>query len=389
MHPGRGEPVARPCRSPAPAPPPTPDAATTAAFDAARASPAATLALGRAHAGRAGQADAARRRQGPRTPTPSARPSSSRTPRRWCGTPRRSSSRSTRDGLVLQLRAQRAVDGAPTDAGGVLVIEEALGATTARQAFELANVAVGQATAPHEAARSTQCCRPRCSPCIGGVILNLMPCVFPVLSIKVLSLVEQAGQSRSAGAPARASPTPPACSRRSRRWAPCCWRVRAAGAEVGWGFQLQSPVAVALLAYVLFAMGLEPLGRLPLWARRCRAWAHGLTRRSGLAGSFFTGVLAAVVATPCTAPFMGTARRLRADAAGGGRARRVPRARARPGAAVPGADVGAAADRPPAAARRLDGDAQAGAGLPGLCHGGLAGVGAGPAGRALPACSPP
>ena len=82
--------------------------------------------------------------------------------------------------------------------------------------------------------------------------------------------------------------------------------VRAAGAEVGWGFQLQSPIAVALLAYLLLAMGLSLSGVFHLGSS-LQGLGQGLARRSGLAGSFFTGVLAAVVATPCTAPFMGTA----------------------------------------------------------------------------------
>ena len=141
---------------------------------------------------------------------------------------------------------------------------------------------------------------------IGGVILNLMPCVFPVLSIKVLALVEQAGGSRrdvrrhglayTAGVLAAFAALGVALL-----------GVRAAGAEVGWGFQLQSPVAVALLAYLLLAMGLSLSGVFHLGSSLQGAGPTGLARRSGLAGSFFTGVLAAVVATPCTAPFMGTA----------------------------------------------------------------------------------
>ena len=86
--------------------------------------------------------------------------------------------------------------------------------------------------------------------------------------------------------------------------------VRAAGAEVGWGFQLQSPITVALLAYLLLAMGLSLSGVFHLGSS-LQGLGQGVTRRLtqpfGLAGSFFTGVLAAVVATPCTAPFMGTA----------------------------------------------------------------------------------
>ncbi|GJE27750.1 protein-disulfide reductase DsbD family protein [Methylobacterium organophilum] len=140
---------------------------------------------------------------------------------------------------------------------------------------------------------------------LGGLILNLMPCVFPVLSIKVLSLVKQSGASAA----------------RVRRHgliytagvlvsflglAGLLLALKAGGAGIGWGFQLQSPVVVALLAYGLFAMGLSLSGVVHVGAG-IAGLGDGLTRRAGYQGSFFTGVLATLVATPCTAPFMGTA----------------------------------------------------------------------------------
>jgi thiol:disulfide interchange protein len=211
----------------------------------------------------------------------------------------------TRDGLILHLERSALSTAPPTDAGGVLVIEEALGPATTRQAFELANVAIGQGAAPYQAASLAAVLQAAFLALVGGVILNLMPCVFPVLSIKVLALVEQAGGPR----------------RDVRRHglaytggvlvaftalAIALLGVRAAGTEVGWGFQLQSPVTVALLAYLLLAMGLSLSGVFHLGSS-VQGLGRGLAQRAGLAGSFFTGVLAAVVATPCTAPFMGTA----------------------------------------------------------------------------------
>src|SRR5262249_30727619 len=102
------------------------------------------------------------------------------------------------------------------------------------------------------------------------------------------------------------SPTPRAGSLPSPAPGPppsaCC----RAGAGVGWGFQLQSPVTVALLAYLLLAMGLSLSGVFHLGAS-LQGLGQGLARRAGLGGSFLTGALAAGVATPCTAPFMGTA----------------------------------------------------------------------------------
>ena len=82
--------------------------------------------------------------------------------------------------------------------------------------------------------------------------------------------------------------------------------LRAGGAEIGWGFQLQSPIAVAVIAYVLFAMGLSLSGVFH-FGYSLQAVGGSLAHRTGLSGSFFAGALAVVVATPCTAPFMGTA----------------------------------------------------------------------------------
>jgi len=139
----------------------------------------------------------------------------------------------------------------------------------------------------------------------GGVVLNLMPCVFPVLSIKVLSLALGGGKTPRAmrlhglsyGAGVLVSFV---------ALAAMLIAARQAGASIGWGFQLQSPPVVALLAYVMFAMGLGLSGAVQLGA----SWSglgDRLTRRASYGGSFFTGILAAVVASPCTGPFMGAA----------------------------------------------------------------------------------
>ncbi|GAB6197370.1 protein-disulfide reductase DsbD family protein [Lysobacter xanthus] len=134
-------------------------------------------------------------------------------------------------------------------------------------------------------------------------MLNLMPCVLPVLSLKALSLADSA--------------TPAAARRHAAGYTAgvvtsflllggLALALRHAGRALGWGFQLQEPVVVAVLALVMFALGLSLSG---LWhaGGRWTGAGDGLTRRSGLVGDFFTGVLAVVVATPCTAPFMGAA----------------------------------------------------------------------------------
>jgi thiol:disulfide interchange protein/DsbC/DsbD-like thiol-disulfide interchange protein len=135
---------------------------------------------------------------------------------------------------------------------------------------------------------------------LGGLILNLMPCVFPVLSIKALALVNQGnhkaeGLAYTAGVLASFAVL-----------AAVLIALRAGGQQVGWGFQFHSPVFVLVVSYLLFLVGLNLSGFFDVGGS-FTGIGSGLAARQGLAGSFFTGVLAAVVATPCTAPFMGAA----------------------------------------------------------------------------------
>lgn len=138
----------------------------------------------------------------------------------------------------------------------------------------------------------------------GGFILNLMPCVFPVLSLKALSIAGNSGQRKQQTADALWYSLGVVLS--FLALAIVLLALRAAGAAVGWGFQLQSPMLVAALAYLLFALGLSLSGLVQLGLGLMNA-GSGLTRQKGAKGSFFTGVLAVVVASPCTAPFMGGA----------------------------------------------------------------------------------
>ncbi|MEP4053398.1 MAG: thioredoxin family protein [Litorimonas sp.] len=137
---------------------------------------------------------------------------------------------------------------------------------------------------------------------IGGLILNLMPCVFPVISIKALSIAKSAHGERRAI--------------RREAWLYTAGvmvtfllltlvllALKAGGAEIGWGFQLQSPKMVAALAVLLFVIGLNLLGAFDFGGGLQNA-GQNLTQKSGAAGSFFTGALAVIVATPCTAPMM-------------------------------------------------------------------------------------
>lgn len=134
---------------------------------------------------------------------------------------------------------------------------------------------------------------------LGGLVLNLMPCVLPILSLKALSLAES---GRDVGD-----------ARRRALWytagvlvsfvtvGALAITLRAAGQALGWGFQLQQPWVVGLLAYVMFAVGLSLSGVFAVGHRFAGA-GHGLASRRGPMGDFFTGVLAVVVASPCTAP---------------------------------------------------------------------------------------
>lgn len=137
---------------------------------------------------------------------------------------------------------------------------------------------------------------------IGGLILNLMPCVFPVISIKALSIAKCAHGERA--------------KIKREAWLYTAGVIatfmllvlfilglKAGGTEIGWGFQLQSPKVVAALAVLLFVIGLNLLGAFEFGSGLQNTGAE-LTQKSGAAGSFFTGALAVIVATPCTAPMM-------------------------------------------------------------------------------------
>ncbi len=139
----------------------------------------------------------------------------------------------------------------------------------------------------------------------GGFLLNLMPCVFPVLSMKALALLAHSQQ--------------PLVEQRRHGWAYTAGIVlsllgfallllgfKAAGTELGWGFQFQSPLFVLLMTCLLFAVALNLSGVYEITGRLNGA-GQALAAQQGYRGSFFTGVLATVVATPCTAPLMAAA----------------------------------------------------------------------------------
>jgi thiol:disulfide interchange protein/DsbC/DsbD-like thiol-disulfide interchange protein len=137
---------------------------------------------------------------------------------------------------------------------------------------------------------------------LGGLILNLMPCVFPVLSIKAIGLVEQAKKHPAA---VRAKGVVFALGVISSMLclAAVLLALRSSGEQIGWGFQLQSPLFVTFLVYLLLAVGLNLSGVFEVGGGLAGV-GDGLTQGDSYRASFFTGVLTTLVATPCTAPYM-------------------------------------------------------------------------------------
>ncbi len=140
---------------------------------------------------------------------------------------------------------------------------------------------------------------------LGGILLNVMPCVLPVLSLKAMSIVQQAGEDRRTilrhalayGAGVIVSFV---------ALAVLVIALKASGELVGWGFQFQNPWFSAVLAAVVFAFALSMFGVYEIQAPGA-SMAYQASAREGLTGSFFNGAFATVLATPCTAPFLGPA----------------------------------------------------------------------------------
>ncbi|NBB81275.1 MAG: thiol:disulfide interchange protein [Verrucomicrobia bacterium] len=137
---------------------------------------------------------------------------------------------------------------------------------------------------------------------LGGLILNIMPCVLPVLSLKVFSLLKHAGQARSEALKHGLAYTLGVVVS-FLVLAGALFALRAVGERIGWGFQLQSPGFVVVLTAVFFIFGLNLLGVFELGGRLVGADA-GVAKRNDVIGSFGMGVLAAVVGAPCMGPLV-------------------------------------------------------------------------------------
>lgn len=204
------------------------------------------------------------------------------------------------DGIVIRTRADKGL-AKRKSLGGVLVLTSKDGSTQA-----LAIDATPGTVAPpamSEPAEQGSLLLSLLFAFLGGLILNLMPCVLPVLAMKAFALSSQAGRDRAEAV------------RESFAYGigavisfvalgGLLIALRAGGDAIGWGFQLQEPVVVAGFALLMFGVGLNLSGVFEVAGF---GGGDSLTRRGGELGSFFTGVLAVAVAAPCTAPFMAAA----------------------------------------------------------------------------------
>lgn len=213
------------------------------------------------------------------------------------------------DALVLSLQAGEAPPALGATLSGVLVLTEEGGKGPVTRGYTVESVVTpgaantGGASAPSGATLGLASALGLAL--LGGLVLNLMPCVFPVLSIKALALLghggQTPGQKRLHGVVYTLGVLASFALLGGLLIA-----LKAGGAQVGWGFQFQSPVFVLAVAYLMFAVGLSLSGVFSIGGSLAGV-GSSLANKSGLAGTFFTGVLATIVATPCTAPFMGGA----------------------------------------------------------------------------------
>jgi len=203
------------------------------------------------------------------------------------------------NGVVLDLKKDASLPANPSQITGLV---ELSGGRTYEVAAISGTVPAGSAAKPTDASALIKATG---LAFLGGIILNLMPCVFPVLFIKGLSLVQSSSEEKHKQ---RGHGLVYTAGIVISFWVlvGALLGLRAAGATLGWGFQFQSPIFVALMAGLLFFLGLSLAGQFEI-GLTLTSTGGSLANKQGYAGSFFTGVLAVIVATPCTAPFMGAA----------------------------------------------------------------------------------
>ena len=206
-------------------------------------------------------------------------------------------------GITIDVARGRLTEAAAAPIEGVLAVAERLDGGTVRHGFSMTVSPTGLGvTKPTSLASLLSALGLALA---GGLVLNLMPCVLPVLSIKALGLVQLAG-ARAATLARHGLAYTAGVLVSFAIVAGALIALRATGERLGWGFQLQSPAFVTLLAWLFFTMALSLSGAIVVSTRFTGA-GQALAARPGHVGSFATGALATVAATPCTAPFMGAA----------------------------------------------------------------------------------
>jgi thiol:disulfide interchange protein DsbD len=204
------------------------------------------------------------------------------------------------DGPVIRLQADKGLS-RETSLKGVLVLTSLDGS---KQALRVDATRGGMPIPRFNDERSLYLLTALFFAFLGGLILNVMPCVLPVLAMKALAIASHASDHARARREGLAYGVGAVLSFAALGLG--ILALRAAGGDVfGWGFQLQEPVAVASFALLMFAVGLNFSGVFE-WTRGFSG-GSALAARGGIAGSFFTGVLAVAVAAPCTVPFMAAA----------------------------------------------------------------------------------
>ncbi|MDP3241263.1 MAG: protein-disulfide reductase DsbD family protein, partial [Reyranella sp.] len=218
----------------------------------------------------------------------------------------------TADGIRIPLKKGDAKTALPADLAGTLVLTEKTADGNVRQAFDLSArldpafvPAATASLANAVGAEQLSLVQALLFALLGGLILNLMPCVFPVLAMKAAAFARLAGHERSEMRRDGLAYTAGVLASFAVM-AGIVIAIRSSVGEVNWGFQFQSPVFTLLIAYLFFVVGLNLSGVFEVGSRLAGV-GQGLASRGGTTGAFFTGVLAVIVATPCTAPFMAAA----------------------------------------------------------------------------------
>jgi thiol:disulfide interchange protein len=219
----------------------------------------------------------------------------------------------TADGIRIPLKKSEVqAKGGPAQLlNGTLVLTEKTGDGAHVQAFDIAAkldpafVPSGAPLVAASNAESLSFIEALFFALVGGLILNLMPCVFPVLAMKAAAFARLAGHERSEMRRDGIAYTLGVLVSFGAM-AAAILAIRATVGDVSWGFQFQSPIFSLLVAYLFFVVGLNLAGVFE-FGGSFTGVGQGLASKSGVTGAFFTGVLAVIVATPCTAPFMAAA----------------------------------------------------------------------------------